>query len=175
MYFKIIVSKRMTSVYDEGYFSALRDKMINSSWSEVRNGSIIKIKLMEPNQESIREKVSKWEAAWKNIQEFCGSMSMEDMGKMYDARPICMTDTIVMHPEGLTDTFESDQEYSTGVFYAKVEKGISRFRFYYSTIPNINFEIKSASRTNLIPSYFDAVPEDIQALNELLEIKYNEW
>jgi hypothetical protein len=175
MYFKIIVSKRMTSVYDEGYFSARRDKMINSSWSEVRNGSIIKIKLMQPNQESIRERVSAWQAAWENISKFCGSMSMEDMGKMYDARPECMTDNLIMNPEGLFDTFESDQEYSTGVFYAKVEKGISRFRFYYSTIPHINFVIKSPSNTHLVASYFDAVPEDIQGLNELLEIKYNEW
>jgi hypothetical protein len=149
--------------------------MINSSWSEVRNGSIIKIKLMVPNSESIQGKLSMWAAAWENIQKFSGSMSREDMKKMYDARPECMEDIIIMHPEGLTDTFESDQEYSTGVFYAKVEKGISRFRFYYSMIPHINFEIKSASRTNLIPSYFDAVPEDIQGLNELLEIKYNEW
>ena len=175
MYFKIIISKRMTDVYDSGYFSELKEKMVNSSWSEVRNGSIIKLKLMQPNQDSIRDKISSWEAAWENISKFSGSMSMEDMRKMRDARPECMTDNLIMNPEGLFDTFESDQEYSTGVFYAKVEKGISRFRFYYSTIPHINFEIKSASRTNLIPSYFDEVPEDIQGLNELLEIKYNEW
>jgi len=63
------------------------------------------------------------------------------------------------------------------VYYGKIEKGISKFRFYYSKIPHIKFEIKSPSKTHLVPSYFesDAVPEDIQALNELLEIKYNEW
>ena len=177
MYFKITVSSRMGDVYDEGYFSAKKEKMVNSSWSQVRTGSIIKLELMIPNNESIQEKLSMWAAAWENIQKFSGSMSRADMKKMYDARPECMEDIIVMHPELLSDTFESDEKYSCGVYYAKIEKGISKFRFYYSTIPHIKFEIKSASKTHLVPSYFesDAVPEDIQALNELLEIKYKEW
>lgn len=177
MYFKIRVTQRMGDVYDNGYFSAKKETMVNSSWSQVRNGSIIKLELMEPNNESIQKKLSMWAAAWENILKFAGSMSCADMRKMYDSRPECMTDNIVMHPELLSDTFESDEKYSCGVYYAKIEKGISKFRFYYSTIPHIKFEIKSASKTHLVPSYFesDAVPEDIQALNDLLEIKYKEW
>jgi hypothetical protein len=178
MYFKITVTQRMGDVYDSGYFSAIKEKMINSSWSEVRNGSIIKLELMVPNSESITEKIREWQRAWDIISgTFSFSISREDMSKMYDARPECMTDSIILHEDKLSDIFESDEKYSCGVYYGKIEKGISKFRFYYSKIPHIKFEIKSPSKTHLVPSYFesDAVPEDIQALNELLEIKYNEW
>jgi hypothetical protein len=179
MYFKITVTQRMGDVYDSGYFSAIKEKMVNSSWSEVRNGSMIKIQLMVPDEKSITSKVAAWKAMWGQMSEqFSNLMERDEVKKLWDARPTSMRDFIIMYDEELYEYFESDEHFTCGIYYAKLEDGLNRFRHYYSSIRHIRFDVEDGIRTTgLVPSFFesDQVPEDIREINELLEIMYGEW
>ena len=177
MYFKVTITQRMGDVYDAGYYSNKKETKINSSWSQVRNGSKIKLELMLPDEASIRSKQQKWKDIWKQMSEnFSSLMESDEESKLRDARPSTLRDFIIMHDDKVSETFESDVEYTCGVYYAKIESGMTRFRYYYSTIPHIKFCVEDGIRTTgLDPSKYDKIPEDIQAVNELLEIMYNEW